>query len=256
MSAYGKVKKRETSRLGFLPLRLAGKDASPSSSRLLLPSEPEAAQPLDFEAALRSVLRVSGDGAGPEDALEAEISDGTAFLELDYVRRDDADELEQARLMLNDAITAWPPSYPFEEPMEMDGFSAYYLSDDAFVFRLVRGGVSTVVASVYVKPNYPGLCSHICNGGFLVARPFRRLGLATALARFFPFLGRDLGYSSSMFNLVFEENIASARLWRKLGYIEHGRIPAATHRAGKETMDALQFRFEFGTLPKTPYAPQ
>jgi len=36
-----------------------------------------------------------------------------------------------------------------------------------------------------------------------------------------------LGYKASMFNLVFENNIYSVRLWRSLGFTEIGRVPNA-----------------------------
>ena len=36
-----------------------------------------------------------------------------------------------------------------------------------------------------------------------------------------------LGYKASMFNLVFENNIASVRLWRSMGFQEIGRVPNA-----------------------------
>ena len=39
----------------------------------------------------------------------------------------------------------------------------YFLSHAAFVVRDVASGA--VLGAFYVKPNFPGRCSHICNGG-------------------------------------------------------------------------------------------
>ena len=36
-----------------------------------------------------------------------------------------------------------------------------------------------------------------------------------------------LGYKASVFNLVFENNESSIRIWRRLGFQEAGRIPEA-----------------------------
>lgn len=62
-----------------------------------------------------------------------------------------------------------------------------------------------------------------------------------------------LGYKASMFNLVFENNTASVRLWRSLGFKEIGRVPNAGYLIKKtETMDveeefvdAIMFYYSF-----------
>ncbi len=52
-------------------------------------------------------------------------------------------------------------------------FRAYFLSGEAFVAKLE----GKVVGTFYVKPNFPGRCSHICNGGFIVDESVRGNGL-------------------------------------------------------------------------------
>jgi len=62
-----------------------------------------------------------------------------------------------------------------------------------------------------------------------------------------------LGYKASMFNLVFENNIASVHLWRSLGFIEIGRVPNAGYLIKKkeiteieeEFVDAIMFYYSF-----------
>ena len=77
----------------------------------------------------------------------------------------------------------------------------------------------------YVKPNFPGRCSHICNGGFVTARHARRQGVARLMGVQFQRIAKDLGYKASFFNLVFVSNVASVNLWRSLGFLETGRVP-------------------------------
>ena len=61
--------------------------------------------------------------------------------------------------------------------------------------------------------------------------------------------GKDLGFKSSLFNLVFANNTASVRLWRKLGYTELSCIPKVANLKGcDELIDAYQFHFDFSTL--------
>ena len=79
----------------------------------------------------------------------------------------------------------------------------------------------------YVKPNYPGRSSHICNAGFIVPTQSRGLGLGGLLGRSFLTYAPAFGYLASVFNLVYETNQASARIWERLGFQVIGRVPQA-----------------------------
>jgi ribosomal protein S18 acetylase RimI-like enzyme len=67
-----------------------------------------------------------------------------------------------------------------------------------------------------------------------------------------------LGYKASMFNLVFENNTPSIRLWRSLGFKEIGRVPNAGYliknkqitdqtnaEVEEEYVDAIMFYYSF-----------
>jgi len=55
------------------------------------------------------------------------------------------------------------------------------------------------------------------------------------------------GYKASVFNLVFENNIASVRLWHSLGFREVGRIPKAgrLRNSPDQLVDAIVFYYDF-----------
>lgn len=100
----------------------------------------------------------------------------------------------------------------------------------------------------YIKPNYPGRSSHLCNAGFVVPSARRGLGLGHVLARNFLHSAPRLGYEGSVFNLVYTSNTASIRLWETYGFEVVGRIPKAGRlRAGdtEERADALVIYKEF-----------
>lgn len=63
----------------------------------------------------------------------------------------------------------------------------------------------------------------------------------------FPVLAAALGYQASVFNLVFENNVASVKIWRRLGYQEVGRIPKAGRLANSpgKLVDAIIFYKDF-----------
>jgi L-amino acid N-acyltransferase YncA len=146
------------------------------------------------------------------------------------------DDEAAARELLNEAIVEGQ-TYPQLEVLDAAGFRAYFLSHEAFVCRVA----GAVVGAFYVKPNFPGRCAHICNGGFVVARPARGNGVARAMARVFLRVARALGYRAVMFNLVFESNTPSVRLWDSLGFARSGRVPQAGLLAGLGYVDAIQF---------------
>ncbi|KAF8945409.1 hypothetical protein BGZ47_002700 [Haplosporangium gracile] len=163
-------------------------------------------------------------------------------------------------------------TYPQEFPLDEEQFGNYFLGGDAFV--LIKGdykdagGVEArasaeewdkdLLGFFYIKPNFPGRCSHICNGGFIVNPRHRGLGLGGIMGKAFLKVVPLIGYKASMFNLVFESNVASIKLWRRLGFKEIGRIPNAGRLRGQgelngETkegyVDALQFYWDFESMP-------
>ncbi|KAF9580695.1 hypothetical protein BGW38_002561 [Lunasporangiospora selenospora] len=165
-------------------------------------------------------------------------------------------------------------TYPQESISTLEQFEAYFFSGDSFV--LLRGNYSTaeevepkassqdwnhdLLGFFYVKPNFPGRCSHICNGGFVVNPTHRGLGVGGILAKAFLKVVPIIGFKASMFNLVFESNTASIRLWRRLGFKEIGRVPKAGRLRGQGAVgengekgegyvDAIQFYWDFESMP-------
>jgi hypothetical protein len=65
----------------------------------------------------------------------------------------------------------------------MEGYRGYFLSHAAFVVRALEPGFDAdgnpsapgeVLGCFYVKPNFPGRCGHVCNGGFITKAKFRK----------------------------------------------------------------------------------
>ena len=66
--------------------------------------------------------------------------------------------------------------------------------------------------------------------------------LALAFLHFAP----KLGYQSSIFNLVFASNVASIRLWDKLGFERVGIVKGAGRLKGHtELVDAYIYGYQF-----------
>ena len=79
-------------------------------------------------------------------------------------------------------------TYPMIEPMPLASFGPYWFANFGAVMLLgeierredVREGKdwsAQCLGSFYIKPNYPGRSSHVCNGGFLVTDAARGRGV-------------------------------------------------------------------------------
>lgn len=167
------------------------------------------------------------------------LRNGTA-VELDWMQ---PQEREQVRALFNTIVTEGN-TYPQFYPLTVDEFHAYWLNRDAFVVRTTEatelGSLdNATVGAFFIKPNFPGRCSHICNAGFIVHPKMRGQGMGRLMGEAMLQLASHLGYSAVMFNLVFETNIASIRLWESLGFEAIGRIPKAAKLDDGSIVDAL-----------------
>ncbi|KXJ90312.1 histone acetyltransferase-like protein [Microdochium bolleyi] len=126
-------------------------------------------------------------------------------------------------------------TYPMIEPMPLDKFSPYWLQNFAGIMLL--GSIESAdqvvegkdwskecLGSFYIKPNYPGRSSHVCNAGFLVTDAARNRGVGRLMGETYLIWAPRLGYSYSVFNLVYETNVASCRIWDALGFKRIGRV--------------------------------
>ena len=159
----------------------------------------------------------------------------------------DADEPEVHSIMQH-IVNVEGDSYPQEDLSDLADFRAYYLSHDVFVCK--DSGSGEVLGSFYIKPNFPGRCSHICNAGFAVKVEARGQGIGSFLVQNYLQLARDLGYTASFFNLVFVCNEKSVALWRKFGFEEIGIVPKAGNLKGKGFVDAMQFYYDLTKIKK------
>ena len=83
-------------------------------------------------------------------------------------------------------------TYPMVEPLPLDNFGPYWfgvfaaimllgeIQDGRELHEMARNGCDwerQCLGSFYIKPNYPGRSSHVCNGGFLVTDASRNRGV-------------------------------------------------------------------------------
>lgn len=96
-----------------------------------------------------------------------------------------------------------------------------------------------VLGAFYLKPNFPGWCSHICNAGFIVQPAMRGQGIGRWMAETMLAIAPTKGYTAVMFNLVFASNEPSLNLWRSLGFSILGRVPQVARLPDGASVDAM-----------------
>jgi len=129
-------------------------------------------------------------------------------------------------------------TYPMIDTMPVDKFASYWFQNFGAIMLLgnieapeeVTEGkdwARECLGSFYIKPNYPGRSSHVCNAGFLVTDAARNRGVGRLMGESYLDWAPRLGYTYSVFNLVYETNVASCRIWDALGFKRIGRVKGA-----------------------------
>ncbi|KAG8529117.1 uncharacterized protein KY384_005752 [Bacidia gigantensis] len=172
-------------------------------------------------------------------------------------------------------------TYPMTQAMSVPTFATYWfqnfgavmlmgnVADAAQAARMEEEGArweEVCLGSFYVKPNYPGRSSHVCNGGFMVTEAARNKGAGRLMGEIYlewtPKLVRIpvpwacgavltdplQGYTYSVFNLVYETNVVSCRIWDALGFKRIGRVKGCGNLRSNpdELVDAIIYGRDLG----------
>ena len=84
-----------------------------------------------------------------------------------------------------------------------------------------------VVGTYYLKPNQPGLGSHVCNAGFMVLSTARSQGIGRTLGKHAIQQAKLQGFKAMQFNFVVSTNERAVKLWKSLGFAIVATLPKA-----------------------------
>jgi L-amino acid N-acyltransferase YncA len=135
------------------------------------------------------------------------------------------------------AVVSAGETYPYPRETSFDEARRLWLDQPRQT--LVAESGDRIVGTYYIKDNQPGLGSHVCNCGYMVAEDSRCRGVGEAMGRHSLRRARALGYRAMQFNLVVSTNTPSVRLWHKLGFVTVGRLPGAFAHPELGDVDAL-----------------
>lgn len=164
-------------------------------------------------------------------------ADAVATCSLRQAARSDSDSI----WAIFKAVVARGDTYAFDPSTSRDEALAYWLHPGARCYVAEREGA--VVGTYVLKPNQPGLGSHVANAAFMVAPDRQGSGLGRVMAEHCLAEARRLGFRAMQFNFVVSTNERAVRLWRKLGFEVVGTLPGAFRHAEKGFVDAyVMFR--------------
>lgn len=96
-----------------------------------------------------------------------------------------------------------------------------------------------ILGTYFIKPNQPGLGSHVCNCGYIVAPTAQGQGIASAMCEHSQAEGIAMGFLAMQFNLVVCSNDRAVQLWKRLGFAVVGTLPRAFRHQKLGFIDAL-----------------
>ena len=128
-------------------------------------------------------------------------------------------------------------TYTFARDTSAEEAHAYWMQPGAWTYIAFLDGL--VVGSYILKPNQPGLGSHVANAAFIIGENFRGQGLGKRLAEHALSEAKQKGFRAMQFNFVVSTNKSAIALWEQLGFTIIGKVPEAFDHPEFGFVDAL-----------------
>jgi L-amino acid N-acyltransferase YncA len=135
------------------------------------------------------------------------------------------------------AVVAAGDTYVFDPDTPRDQALAYWFHEGTRSYVAESDG--EVVGTYILKPNQPGLGSHVANASFMVSPAARGLGVGRGMGEHCLREARRLGYRAMQFNFVVSTNRMAVRLWEQLGFKIVGTLPGAFRHRTLGFVDAF-----------------
>ena len=123
------------------------------------------------------------------------------------------------------AVVAAGDTYVFDPEIPREEALVYWFQPGTRTY--VAESEGRVVGTYILRPNRPGLGSHVSNTAFMVSPSARRLGIGRAMGEHCLDEARRLGYRAMQFNFVVSTNEPAVELWKRLGFTIVGTLPGA-----------------------------
>jgi L-amino acid N-acyltransferase YncA len=146
--------------------------------------------------------------------------------------RDRAAILRIAREVVEDGTT-----YTFAADTPDKVLTDFFLDAAEHAFVAERDG--EVVGCYMLRRNQPGRGAHVANAAYVVGRAAFGTGVGYAMGAHSLEEARRLGFAAVQFNFVVNTNDRAVALWKRLGFVEVGRLPRVFQHPTLGLVDAL-----------------
>ncbi|GAB3512507.1 GNAT family N-acetyltransferase [Emticicia fontis] len=114
-------------------------------------------------------------------------------------------------------------TYVFSPDTPKSALQNYWFAEVMNTFVALEN--DEIIGTYFIKPNQPGLGSHIANCGYMVSPHHRGKGIGKLLCEHSIQFAKEKGYYGIQFNIVVSTNTIAVDLWQKLGFRIIGTTP-------------------------------
>ncbi len=140
------------------------------------------------------------------------------------IRAYDAADATQAAAVWNEIVREGN-AFPQETELRDAEAHAFFAEQSFTGIACPPRERETVLGLYILHPNNIGRCGHLANASYAVAACLRGRRIGERLVLHSIDKAQELGFSVLQFNAVVAENTAALALYKKLGFIQLGRIP-------------------------------
>jgi GNAT superfamily N-acetyltransferase len=115
-------------------------------------------------------------------------------------------------------------TYAFDPDSTEGVLDQYWFGNHVDTF-VAEAGNSEIVGTYIIKPNQPGLGSHIANCGYMVRPDQRGKGIGKRLCEHSIQFAKEHGFTGIQFNIVVSTNTTAVKLWQQCGFKIIGTTP-------------------------------
>jgi ribosomal protein S18 acetylase RimI-like enzyme len=135
------------------------------------------------------------------------------------------------------AVLAAGDTYVFEPDTPEAVLREYWMGKNTLTF--VAEDTEGIAGSYVIRPNQPGLGSHVANASFMVHPDKHGKGIGRYMGEHALLEARKAGYQAMQFNIVIATNTGAIALWQKLGFDIIGRLPKVFRHRERGLVDAF-----------------
>jgi L-amino acid N-acyltransferase YncA len=121
-------------------------------------------------------------------------------------------------------------TYSFSPDIPEQGARDIWVKTPAKTF-VAEDDAGVLVGTYFIKPNQPGLGSHVCNCGYVVGEHAQGQGVASRMCEHSQREAIARGFRAMQYNFVVSTNEGAVRLWKKHGFAIAGTLPGAFRHA-------------------------